>query len=160
MADAPLPGEKPKEDRSKSIVTALLIALGILLVGIFSPLNVDPDRPEGIIPPREKLQFHEFVELTRLETADSSRIQIPWRPKLTVLDATHAAEAVDPAHWASSWRGEGEMAFLTTLGGIENQGSAGRNWLFSVNGEQAQRGAGAIELKAGDRVLWEFAEYQ
>lgn len=52
------------------------------------------------------------------------------------------------------------MAFLTELSGIANQGTEGRNWLFSVNGERSPEGAGAVELSEGDSVLWEFALYE
>jgi len=53
-------------------------------------------------------------------------------------------------------KGSGESAFLTTIDGIENQGDAGHNWTYSVNGKHADRSFEIYKLEPGDQVLWTF----
>ena len=53
-----------------------------------------------------------------------------------------------------------EDKLLSVLGTVEeidlrNTGT-GKNWLFKVNGQSPNIGAGAYPLNPGDRVLWEF----
>ena len=58
------------------------------------------------------------------------------------------------------YRGDGETAFVESINGIENQMGDGSNWVFHVNGEMSQEGAGATKLSDRDSVLWKFsAEY-
>lgn len=150
--------ETVSTSRSAMVLPLILVALlvGVLAVRfvnerLLAPTDVasPPDDPAGL------------VTLTRQSPgAEPVAADVPWRPGDTVLDATRAAGLYAPDLWASQWRGEGEMAFLTELGGVPNEGADGRNWLFSVNGELADRGAGAVELQANDRVLWSLDEYE
>ena len=57
-------------------------------------------------------------------------------------------------------RGSGETAFVSRINDVENQMAGGLNWLFYVNGQMADRGAGVVRLNDGDVVQWKFsAEY-
>ena len=57
-------------------------------------------------------------------------------------------------------RGDGETAFVTSINGIKNQMGGGSNWVFHINGEMSDFGAGTAQLENGDSVLWIFsAEY-
>ena len=49
--------------------------------------------------------------------------------------------------------GEGEMAFVTSINGVEAD-SSHQFWAFYVNGEQAQVGAGSYVTKADDEIEW------
>lgn len=90
--------------------------------------------------------------------------EVSLPPNPTVYDAVQAAGRDGDPQWASVWRGAGEMALLESLGGIASDGAAGGpaglNWQFEVNGVYATRGAGAIRLESGDRVLWKLAPYE
>ncbi len=82
---------------------------------------------------------------------------LPWKSGMTVLDALGAAQ--NHKHGITFvQRGKGAMAMITQIADVKNQGR-GKNWLFAVNGQQADVGAGARELKPGDTVLWEFEAY-
>ncbi|WP_197527136.1 DUF4430 domain-containing protein [Pirellulimonas nuda] len=76
--------------------------------------------------------------------------EIPWRAGMTALDQLKQATQVEVLHGGSS-------AFLRSIGGLDNQGAAGRNWQFWVNGRFGEASAGATPLAPGDRVLWRFA---
>jgi hypothetical protein len=52
--------------------------------------------------------------------------------------------------------GQGASAFVTAIGGIENEGPQGRNWTFEVNGQPGDRSAAITPVESGDSVLWKF----
>ena len=54
--------------------------------------------------------------------------------------------------------GEGEMAFVTSINGVEAD-SSHQFWAFYVNGEQAQVGAGSYTTKASDEIEWKLEEF-
>ncbi|MEO0531739.1 MAG: DUF4430 domain-containing protein, partial [Planctomycetota bacterium] len=95
---------------------------------------------------------------------DPLNIDVALPANATVYDAVQAAGREGGPSWASRWRGEGEMALLESLGGVESAGAAGGpeglNWQFEVNGDYATRGAGVVRLESGDRVLWKLAPYE
>ena len=57
-------------------------------------------------------------------------------------------------------QGSGASAFLTEINGVKNEGAGGRNWMYSVNGERADRSFAVYELQPGDHVLWSFTPPQ
>jgi hypothetical protein len=84
---------------------------------------------------------------------------IEWRQGLTAWEAT--LEAVKKAPQLQvKHSGSGSSVFVTEIGGVANQGGGAKmkNWQYSVNDEYADVGPGAKVLKAGDRVVWRFAE--
>ena len=94
----------------------------------------------------------------RMPDVGDNDTKVAWIAGTTVFEAT--LRAADEPGWRSEWRGEGEMAFLESLGGVPNGGADGLNWQFEVNGEYAERGAGATTLAPGDRGLWKLAPYE
>jgi hypothetical protein len=77
-----------------------------------------------------------------------------WREGMTVLDAMKAAQE-HPRGIKFQFRGSGATAFLTQIDDLKNQGS-GRNWLYRLNGELAERSFAIQKVQAGDAVLWKF----
>ena len=76
---------------------------------------------------------------------------IAWRDGMTVADMFNRGLDV-----ATTQKGSGESAFITTIDGRANEGTAGRNWIYSVNGKIAECSCAIYRLQPGDRVLWEF----
>lgn len=99
------------------------------------------------------------VTLVREEARDTATIIVVHRRDMTVLDAMTLAASAD-ANWQFSYQGSGAAAFLTELGGRNNQGAAGLNWQYEVNGQRADVSFGICPLEPGDRVLWKFAPYE
>ncbi len=83
---------------------------------------------------------------------------IAWKSGMTVMDVMSAAKK-HPRGISFEHKGKGATALLTKIDDVENEGR-GRNWLYKVNGEPADRSMGIFELKAGDTVLWKFDKYQ
>lgn len=153
----------PTDDRRAPRPIALAAVLALVLIGVaFTRLLSVSERPEPTsAAAASEAPSGERVALTRrLPGEADDRVEVPWRPGLTVVEATRLAGGVGGQPWRSAWRGAGDLAFLTELGGVANGGAAGRNWLFSVNGERSELGAGAVTLAEDDRVLWELAEYE
>ena len=131
----------------------LILPLAIVLAGVVVfRMGRDPDPLDpapGLPAPAAERVVVEAAQPDQEPVA----VETAWRPGITVREATDAA-------FPAEWRGDGEMAFLESLLDTPNQGADGLNWQFEVNGEYAERGAGAVRLEARDRVLWKLAPYE
>ncbi|HZZ71588.1 MAG TPA: DUF4430 domain-containing protein [Pirellulales bacterium] len=104
------------------------------------PIMVEIDYGDGV-----KKEFAE-LELTKDQT---------------VLGALQAAH--DHPHGIKFVAvGTGAQALVEQIDDLKNEGGGAKakNWMFRVNGKEAERGAGDFSLSAGDRVLWRFAIYE
>lgn len=50
--------------------------------------------------------------------------------------------------------------FITSIGGVKNLAGDGKNWIYRVNGELGDKGAGVFAVKPQDRVVWSFGKYE
>jgi hypothetical protein len=80
---------------------------------------------------------------------------LPHRAGMTIGDLLRAAEQFRPA-LAFTHQGDGEMAFLTSLEGVANEGGDGRYWIYSVDGATGTVSYEQQALEPGSAVLWEF----
>jgi len=128
------------------LVVLVVLALYRLLFPVFA------GEPAATPAPAVADQVVEIV--IERPDAEPYRQSVPWTADQT------AAEATRRLSLPSEWRGAGEMAFLESLDGVANQGADGLNWQVEVNGRYAERGAGALRLRPGDRVLWRLAPYE
>ncbi len=80
---------------------------------------------------------------------------IAWHDGMSVADLMKAWPNI-----AIKQKGSGESAFVTEIDGVENQGADGQNWIYSVNGQIADRSYAVYNLKSGDQVLWTFRRQQ
>ncbi len=55
--------------------------------------------------------------------------------------------------------GSEESAFVSSIGGIENEGKSGDNWVYRVNDELGNQGCGVCDVKKGDHILWVLGKY-
>lgn len=77
--------------------------------------------------------------------------KIAWRDGMTVADLLRSVPGL-----TTTQRGSGSGTFLMAIGDTTNEGEDGKNWTYSVNGQNADRSFGVYELRPGDRVLWTF----
>jgi hypothetical protein len=82
---------------------------------------------------------------------------IAWREGMTVRDLTRETRREG---LKLEVRGTGAAAFLESLDGVANEGAAGRNWTYSVNGKPGDRSFAIYEMQPGDHVLWKFGGQQ
>jgi hypothetical protein len=85
------------------------------------------------------------------------QIAVPCQPPMTVFGVLENARDRGDLTFEST--GRGETAFVSAIGGIENEGAAGDNWVFHVNEQLGDRGSGVFEVNTGDQVLWTFGKY-
>jgi hypothetical protein len=87
-------------------------------------------------------------------------VGLPAREAETVLSVLQSAgEAGRRGRLEIDVTGSGEMAFVRSIDGVNNQGGAAgaRNWQFWVNGERGRVGAGVAPVRPGDRIEWVLA---
>jgi hypothetical protein len=81
--------------------------------------------------------------------------KVSWTRGMTVRELLNKVPRINIFQ-----QGSGASAFLTEIDGVKNEGAGGRNWMYSVNGKQADRSFAIYELQPGDQVLWSFAPPQ
>lgn len=94
-------------------------------------------------------------------TGQKRMAAVPWREGMTALDVLAAMQqGATPTKVV--WRGEGAAAFVESIDGIQNGGGgkSDRNWFYQVNGRLSQAGAGTVVVQGGDRVLWQYKEWE
>jgi hypothetical protein len=83
---------------------------------------------------------------------------LPWKEGMTVIDALEAAGKL--AHGVSSHhRGSGATALVTQIGDLKNAApTKDRNstWMFWVNKNLAEVGAGSYMLHPRDIIVWKY----
>jgi len=82
---------------------------------------------------------------------------LPWHEKMTVADLLVAAQKFRPGIQFLQV-GRGEQGFLSSLGGLANEGAGGRNWLYQVDGRHAHVSFCLEKLVPGMHVLWSFTD--
>ncbi|MCO6042434.1 DUF4430 domain-containing protein [Aeoliella sp. ICT_H6.2] len=162
MAESPQAAETSPSNKQNWLIAVLLLGvLGIVLaVNFFAKQSVTRVSTDGNAQPA-KTDIAPAEGITLLTSGEPSlpTVTVAFQPGMVVLDALVAAEQAD-SRWQFSYQGTGDSALLISLAGLESQGSDGRNWLYEVNGELAQRSIGVEPVKPGDRVLWKFATYE
>ncbi len=151
----------PPEDQQTGRIGFWRLAAALATVLLLILIYRTSQPPAAEAEPKETgLKTGGVVQLAQQRPDEPPQTaEIAHTEGMTVLQATLAAEALGDA-WAASWRGDGEMALLESLGGIDSQGADGLNWQFEVNGRYADRGAGAYRLEPGDSILWKLAPYE
>lgn len=139
----------------------LPLLLGIVLLAILAFRGFSPQGPaiekrsdsHSSSGPALATNASEQVSLS-LDFGDGRQQEfssLPWRSGMTIADLLHEVPNV-----SISEKGTGNVAFLTGINGIENQGADGKNWIYEVDGQSGDRSFADYELHAGDRVLWRF----
>jgi hypothetical protein len=137
----------------------VLAAIVVYRMSVDRETRVEPAGAPAVDAPLSQQPSGQTVTLT-IQFADGNERQFdatPWHDGMTVADLMTAATR-QPDGLRYALRGSGEMAFLTRIDDIENEGSSGRNWTYTVNGARADRSFAVYRLAPGDHVLWTFAE--
>ena len=74
----------------------------------------------------------------------------------TLLELMSDMQQSNKLHFETS--GKGDMTMIQSISEQPNEGAGDdkKNWLFSVNGQIAQKGAGQFQLQDGDQIVWCF----
>ncbi|HVT27344.1 MAG TPA: DUF4430 domain-containing protein [Lacipirellulaceae bacterium] len=141
----------------------LPLLLGFVLAAIvWSRMRSDREVPRGAVVQGKSQMVadrpsYQTVSLT-VDFGDGRRKiveNIAWRNGMTVADVFSTSGAV-----AVTQKGTGASALLTSIDGVTNEGTDGRNWTYAVNGQVADRSFAIYQMQPGDRVLWTFGRPQ
>lgn len=141
----------------------LVVALGVAIFGYANRPTVDDSSDstpiENWTPAPQPTG--ETVQLV-IDFGNGARREfdaLPWSPGTTVADVMEAARSFHPGIRYTQ-QNSGESGFLTMLEGVENEGTGGRYWRFSVDGEVGKSSYCIAQVEPGSSILWEFtAEY-
>ncbi len=84
----------------------------------------------------------------------SKSIDVVCSPESTVLLSLERAQNMKKLK--VDFRGTGETAFVTSIGGMKNEGAEGKNWIFRVNDKLGDKSAGVYPVKPGDKISWSY----
>lgn len=133
------------------------LALGICLVTVFMIGRSWRSGPSDQLSDPQVVDPVAAPVMLTIETDQGAKvraIEIGWSDKLTPLGVLRRNGT--PVEFT----GSGPSAFLTSIAEIENEGTAGRNWQYWVDGERGNVSADAMPLEPGAALLWKFAEYE
>ncbi len=132
------------------------LAAVAVLVGCQPPKSISDgtDRPVGVNPTGEAVSL-----VIDFDDGQQRHFRLAWREGMTVLDALESASQRQRGI-AYTQRGSGEMAMITAIDALANEGGGqGRNWIFRVNGQLADKSCGVYEIRPEDVILWKFGTY-
>ncbi|MCI1881251.1 MAG: DUF4430 domain-containing protein [Sporolactobacillus sp.] len=93
------------------------------------------------------------VSITNGGKTQSGKVSVHRNDTVYVL----LKKYVQAKHVEMSATGSGKMVYVTSI----DHRKAGKQsgWLFTVNGKQSKKGAGAVVVKSGDRIAWHYSHY-
>lgn len=101
-------------------------------------------------------QLNVTISVLGQEAAEVVDVPVVWREGMTVWDVL---QQVEPQLEVDS-TGQGETLFVQSIGGRQNLGAAGDNWVYRVNGKLGDRSCAVYPVEAGDQVIWSFGKYE
>ena len=138
-----------------SILVASLGALHGCDTGAPKKGDTSPNQPAKSVKSTEKTVQ---ISIDTQESSDIWEQSVPWTEGLTVfellLEQAEAHQELDVKA-----KGVGETGFVKAIFGIENDQASGRAWIYYVNDEMGEVGAGVKDLIPGDQVLWKYGTY-
>ncbi|MFD2028968.1 DUF4430 domain-containing protein [Promicromonospora aerolata] len=126
--------------RTGSAITALLAA------GLLVACGGASDQPETVTATINAPA--DAASSSASPSAGAETLSYPGRTGATALELLLET---DPS---AEVTGEGENAFVTAIGGRVADESKNEFWALSVDGENAQVGAGALETEDGQEITW------
>lgn len=139
-------------------VFACLFLLSIAVVTVGCQPSADPQTEKGIAGPSNETPLGQVeLKIDFLSDRDPIVSTVDCGEGATVLSVMQSAKKSGELEF--EFTGSGEAAFVKSIGGVQNQGGSGDNWVFRVNDELGNASCGVISVNPGDRVLWVFGKY-
>lgn len=135
--------------RSLTALTSLLLAVGLL-----AGCGAADDAPAADTSASSSVAADDASDAPDDSTdgADDSELSYEGVAGKTALELLLAADS------SATVQGEGDMAFVTGIGGVAAD-PAGEFWALYVNGEMAQVGAGSLVTETGDEITWKLEKF-
>ncbi|MHA7133183.1 DUF4430 domain-containing protein [Oerskovia turbata] len=141
--------------RSLTALVSILLAAGLLAgcgAADDSPADDSPATSSAPVDDDAPGATDDAADDDADDAADDSELSYEGVTGKTALELLIAA---DPS---ATVQGEGEMAFVTGIGGVAAD-PTGEFWALYVNGEMAQVGAGSLVTETGDDITWKLEKF-
>ena len=149
-------------------ILAVILVIAVVLVGVTVYFILEESEPEGMFVPEVDFNLFESVPgfvVVRVRHYDG-RMIVPGIYLPYIEDETYTVySALRMASMLSSYsgmqnivtRGSGQMLYVIEMAGLaEREYGPASGWIFEVNGERINVGAGVFELRGGDVVVWRY----
>ncbi|PJI93513.1 DUF4430 domain-containing protein [Luteimicrobium subarcticum] len=133
--------------------TAALLAPLALAAGLLAGCSHDDPSPSGAGQTAASATPTSSATFTKDANGSVTGVTYPGKDGMTALELLLAA---DPYAQVS---GSKDQAFVTGIGGRTADDSKKEFWALSVDGKEAQVGAGALETKDGETITWKLTTY-
>jgi hypothetical protein len=143
-------------DRWRLVELLGMVFTGILIFKIFYATAV-VDHPAASNAGGNSKTARVSIEIEFGPEGKPLKNTILWRDGMTVRDLLTSASL---GFKSFGEKGRGSSALLVAINETRNEGAGGRNWMYYVNGQFADRSYAIYELKPGDHVLWTFGRQQ
>ena len=133
-------------------IIAAMIIVAVLGGGYFVSTNLQQKDEVTPSTTQQKVQKIKATLVVKPGDKDSTEQEVEIEKSKTALDLTKKAAAVETS-------GEGEMAFITSIGGRAADASRNEFWELVINDESSQVGAGSYVVKDGDKIEWRISTF-
>jgi hypothetical protein len=140
-----------------------LVSLAIWLIAFPLLLGCKPpdtNSQGGDFPPATKPSGPAVVLVIDFDDGLEKHYKLAADKPMTVLAVLDAASKRERGIRYET-KGSGEMAMVLSIDGLANEGGGkGRNWIYWVNGQLAEKSCGVYEIQPNDVILWKFGTYE
>ena len=140
------------EQTRPSMKNILALVAGILLtIGIWTVTSAKQLSPTPPVQKEKRVETFTITQVVELPQGNLSKTTTVTQGK-TALETLKDVTSVETT-------GEGENAFVTSIGNRRAQETNREFWAFYVNGKQAPVGAGSYQVVSGDVITWKLETY-
>ena len=147
----------------KTLSKVLLLVTGIFTLAACQPQQSQPAKEQTTVA--ETTVVETTVEQTTVEEAEQAQVEITidiYVDGELIDDGSQTIEVEEGAILLDVMKEhfdiEEKDGFISAINGHEQNADENRWWLYDVNGEMAEVGAGDLELAEGDLVEWKLAK--
>ncbi len=142
-----------KIDRNLKILIGigLISIIGIGAWGINTQLEIEKLAPAAVSQIKSELPVEEKALLVIDDgIGELQTFKMEVGEKTTVFDLLKQTEiALDYTEYDIG-------IWIKAIGGLQNNKKEKKNWMYYINGEKANKGAGEQIVKPGDKIEWRY----
>ena len=143
--------------KNKSVPIPIVMIRRNNLIALFALLLVGCDAAPSVSNSSTKTAGTVQLEIDFGGKRENISVHVPCSADSTAFQILERARNMGDLEFEST--GQQETAFVASIGGVKNEGAAGRNWLFEVNGKLANQGSGSFLVKKDDLIRWRMGDY-
>lgn len=135
----------------KKLIAVIILAIALLGGGAYAAKITSNSKAITPVSSPSSSQITATIAIS--DTANATTTTVEAAPSSTLLQAMDALKQSGKIEFTTEASSYGTM--VTAINGQKN-GTGGKYWLYSVNGQPGSVGADAYKLQSGDKIIWEF----